>query len=177
MHRLMKASSVVLSLACLSQTVAAQEAAICVAEAEKLSAAFSLDDPDRQDRAVIAGTPGTRIGAGMTGQQRNELSGMVDDARAAGQRGESAVCERKLNAARALLREAGVGSATPGSASPGAAALPADRSPNLEGTQAPPEVRDTLRDGAITSPAERIPGPGISGGAGGPETGGRGGIR
>lgn len=59
--------------------------------------------------------PGARQGAFLDDDQRKRVETMVQQARTAGERGDGGQCIQKLAEARALLRQAGLGSTQPGS--------------------------------------------------------------
>jgi hypothetical protein len=161
----MRSGIVLVSVLAFAPPVMAQGAEFCQGEVSELSEAFSLAGADDGRRATIAGAPGTRVGAELDQPQRARLHRLTEQATLAAKRGDAAQSQSKLNEARAILRQSGVGLPAQTGVDPsGTVTDPwTDRSPNLQGSQPAPNVRDALRDGSITSPAERVPGPGISG--------------
>jgi hypothetical protein len=107
-----------LALTGIAQPAAAQDARACVNEVQRLSEAFPLvGGHGDQAGAAIAQAPGARKGAGLGEEQRRQIGDLVEEARAAGERGDGAGCLQRLAEARALLRQAGLGSRQPGSPS------------------------------------------------------------
>jgi hypothetical protein len=153
-----------LSLAALGVSfagpAAAQDARACSNEVQRLSEGFPATTSGQAPAGGIAQQPGTRQGAGMTETQQRAVRDALQQARGAGDSGNGALCMQNLNQARTLLRQAGVGSPVPGGAGVAGQEQPADRAPNLQGTEAPPDQR-----GLSTGTTGVAPGaPGSTGG-------------
>jgi hypothetical protein len=107
-----------LALTGIAQPAAAQDARACVNEVQRLSEAFPLiGGHGGRAGAAIAQAPGARKGAGLGEEQHRQIGDLVQEARAAGERGDGGGCLQRLAEARALLRQAGLGSRQPGSPS------------------------------------------------------------
>ncbi|WP_119462364.1 hypothetical protein [Rhodospirillaceae bacterium SYSU D60014] len=109
-----------LVLACGAQPfatrpAAAQDAQACENEVQRLSEAFPIIDAQGQESTAIAQQPSARKGVSLGTEQRRQLDDLVEQARAAGERGDSRGCLQRLTEARTFLREAGIGSAQAGS--------------------------------------------------------------
>lgn len=120
---------------------AAQDAAACGNEVQRLSDGFPATTSGQAPAGGIAQQPGTRQGAGMNESQQQQVRDALQQARAAGQSGNGALCMQNLNQARTLLRQAGVGSPLPGDAGVSGQNQGADASPNLQGNAPSPEQR------------------------------------
>lgn len=171
---LLSSAAVAAALGAASPAVApayAQDARACADEVQRLSEGFSLDrgGASSPGGGISAGQPGTRAGAsGLNDTQRSQVRELTQQARAAGQRGDGPQCMQKLNEARAMLRQAGVGSPRSSGVVQGAQDRPADQAPNLQGSEAPPETRGTPRDNTVTGPGTRATGDGTATGSGNP---------
>jgi Spy/CpxP family protein refolding chaperone len=118
MHRSTSLSMLALALTCIAQPSAAQDAGSCVDEVQRLSEGLPVVDAGgREGAADIAQEPGARRGASLGEEQRQQIADLVQQARTAGEQGDGGRCMQSLTEARALLREAGLGSTQPGTAS------------------------------------------------------------
>jgi hypothetical protein len=144
-------TTLVLALAttCIASASVAQEAGSCVDEVQRLDEGLPVIHA-QASAGAIAQEPGARKGASLGEDQRRQIAALIDQARTAGEKGDGGRCMRDLTEARALLREAGFGSAQPGNASDaraGAGSL---------GSDVP---------GAATGPVVPAPSPSGAGGA------------
>jgi hypothetical protein len=180
MHRSTSLSlpALALALTCATQPATAQDASACVNEVERLSESFSLAGANEQQGA-IAQKPSARQGASLGPEQHKQISDLLQDARTAGERGDSQGCIQRLGQARTALREGGIGSAQPGSPtgtglSPGSGGGASDRAGS---STIGPRAPDTGPTGAgptggTTGPAGAPAGSSTGGGASGGTTGG-----
>jgi hypothetical protein len=93
---------------------AAQDPGACANEVQHLSEVFRIMGSNGQAPAVSGQQPGDRIGAGLSAEQTSQMRDLIEQGRIAGEQGNGALCGQKLEQARTLLREAGVGSDQPG---------------------------------------------------------------
>lgn len=171
MHRPIPMAMLVLALVGIAQPAAAQDARACVNEVQRLSEAFPLTGGSGQASTAIAQAPGARKGAALGDEQRRQIGNLVQEARAAGEQGDGTGCLQRLAEARALLREAGLGSRQPGSApdaSSGVGALGSDM-PGAAGSLDPSATRPGGMEGSTLGGAA---GGVVGGGSGGSTTGG-----
>jgi Spy/CpxP family protein refolding chaperone len=118
MHRSTSLSMLALTLTCIAQPSAAQDARSCADEVQRLSEGLpAIHASGREGAADIAQEPGARRGASLGEEQRQRIADLVEQARTAGEQGDGGRCVQSLAEARALLREAGFGSGQPGSTS------------------------------------------------------------
>src|SRR5688500_4728582 len=108
---LLPLSLMLLAITCLSRSAAAQDARAGVNELDRLSSSFSIESGS--DRA-IGERPSARQGAALQPGQHKQISEVLQQARAAGERGDGQACTQGLVRAREALRQAGIGSAQPG---------------------------------------------------------------
>lgn len=153
-----------LSLAALlalsaASPAAAQDAAACSNEVQRLSDGFPNTTSGQAPAGAIAQQPGTRLGASMNDSQQSQVRDSLQQARTAGQSGNGALCMQNLNQARTLLRQAGVGSPMPGDASAAGQDLNT-RNGNLQGTEPSPQQRSQGTGVTGGTPGA----PGVSGG-------------
>ncbi|HSK39054.1 MAG TPA: hypothetical protein VK943_04735, partial [Arenibaculum sp.] len=105
-----------LALALLSHPSSAQDAGACADEVQRLADAFTLMEADGEP---LAQEPGARRGASLGDDQRQRVEDLIQEARAAGQRGDAQGCIQRLAEARTQLREAGLGGSGAGVVSGG----------------------------------------------------------
>lgn len=103
-----------LTLTCLAGPASAQDAGACAKEVGRLSDAFGVDAGSGEAEVALAQEPGSRKGAAMSSEQRRQVGDLVQQARRAGEQGDSKGCLQGLAEARALLRQAGLGGGQPG---------------------------------------------------------------
>lgn len=168
MHRATPASLLVLAMAGAPEPAAAQDARACADEVQRLAEGFGLNETTGQVDAAIAQEPSAREGASLQRGQRQQLGDLIQQARTAGERGDSQVCLQRLTEARVILRQAGVGSVQPG--------LTTDASPGT-GTTGSGSAGAAGAGGAgsSTTGASGLA-PGSAGGTGGGAFGGTGGT-
>jgi hypothetical protein len=92
-----------------------------------IGAGIDLDRPTdgagtRSAEGPIAMEPGARRGASLGDEQRQQIRGLMDEARTAGERGDGQGCVQRLAEARNMLRQTAIGSTQPGGAGGGAGA-------------------------------------------------------
>jgi hypothetical protein len=170
-------TTLVLALAttCIASASVAQEAGSCVDEVQRLDEGLPVIHA-QASAGAIAQEPGARKGASLGEDQRRQIAALIDQARTAGEKGDGGRCMRDLTEARALLREAGFGSAQPGNASdaragagslgsdvPGAARGPVVPAPSPSGAGG----ATAGVGGATTDMGSAAPAPGVGVGAAG----------
>jgi hypothetical protein len=116
MHATSSAAVLVLALTCAAQPAYAQDARACANEVQRLSEGLPLLHAQGREGEALAQEPGARKGASLPDEQRQHITDLVREAAAAGERGDGPGCVKGLGEARALLREAGLGSGQPGPA-------------------------------------------------------------
>jgi hypothetical protein len=116
MHTTSSAAMLMLALTCAAQPALAQDARACANEVQRLSEGLPLLHAQGQEGEALAQEPGARKGASLPDERRQHIADLVRQAAAAGEQGDGPGCLRGLGEARALLREAGLGSGQPGPA-------------------------------------------------------------
>ena len=119
MHATSSAVVLVLALTCAARPALPQEARACVNEVQRLSEGLPLVHAEGREEDALAQEPGARKGASLPDERRKQIEDLVRQAGAAGEQGDGQGCLKGLAEARALLREAGLGSSQPGSATYG----------------------------------------------------------
>jgi hypothetical protein len=116
MHATSSAAVLVLVLMCAVRPALAQDARACANEVQRLSEGLPLLHAEGREGETLAQEPGARKGASLPDERRQHIADLVRQAAAAGEQGDGPGCVRGLGEARALLREAGLGSGQPGPA-------------------------------------------------------------
>jgi hypothetical protein len=119
MHATSLAAVLALALTCAVQPALAQDARSCANEVRRLSEGLPILHAEDREGEPLAEEPGARKGASLQGEQRERIEGLVGRAGAAAEQGDGQGCMDSLAEARALLREAGLGSGQPGSSTYG----------------------------------------------------------
>ena len=119
MHATSSAAVLVLALTCAARPALPQEARACANEVQRLSEGLPLVHAEGREEDALAQEPSARKGASLPDKRRKQIEDLVRQAGAAGEQGDGQGCLKGLAEARALLREAGLGSSQPGSATYG----------------------------------------------------------